>query len=158
MDIILKGSMRWISNLTRAVLVVIPTVRHDQWVCKWLARLSTREYHASIKKFPNCQWSFLSLSIWLVFSRHRKTWPRTVALGDQSDGSDRNVPRYGLAIPSTNSWGKSSGRFTPLLGFSIIQINAPKTELATWTVVAFWPGTSCRDSWISNRVPIHQDV
>ena len=34
--------------------------------------------------------------------------------------------------------------------------NPPSTAAATCSVVAFWPGTSLRDSWISSCEPVHQ--
>jgi len=68
------------------------------------------------------------------------------------------LPRYGLAIFSTNSWGRSSGTTTPRSGFWIIQSVAATTEMATCMVVAFWCGTSRRDSSMERSLPTHQEL
>src|SRR5207344_2666614 len=77
--------------------------------------------------------------------------------GFQSDGTDTHVPRYGLLIRRMKSCGRSSGTRTPLDGLSSIHITAATTEIATCMVVAFWCGTSRRDSSMSRSDPVHHD-
>ena len=69
-----------------------------------------------------------------------------------------NLPRYGLLMPSTYSCGRSSGTQTPRRGFSIIHMQAATTEIATCIVVAFWCGTSRRDSSMLRSVPLHHEL
>jgi len=54
--------------------------------------------------------------------------------GVQSDGVEMNLPRYGLAMPSTEVVREVVGDDDPHLRFWIIQAVAATTEMATCIV------------------------
>ena len=68
------------------------------------------------------------------------------------------MPRYGFETSRMYSCGSSSGTLTPSSGLAIIHFVAATTEIATCMVVAFWCGTSRRDSSIVRSEPTHQDL
>ena len=99
----------------------------------------------------NCQGSFSGLVC--LFSGK---WIFLLSRGVQSDCSEIKSPKYGLAIFKTKSWGRSSGRQKPFLGFSSINLIAPIKPAATCRVVAFWPGANFLASPMLKDVQVHQ--